>query len=94
MNCIESRVRRHLSKEKKLHWHIDYLLERGNITSSFYMKGDTRLECHLARGLAQGFESVRGFGSSDCRCKSHLFLGTEDELLKRLSDSGMSELIF
>ena len=26
MNSLEKRVQRHLSKDKKKHWHIDYLL--------------------------------------------------------------------
>jgi Uri superfamily endonuclease len=35
---------------------------------------DERLECPLADILAgKGLEAVAGFGSSDCRCRSHLF---------------------
>jgi Uri superfamily endonuclease len=32
LNSIDSRVWRHLSKEKKLFWHIDYLLNSPNAT--------------------------------------------------------------
>lgn len=30
MNSLESRVKRHLSDNKKKHWHIDYLLLNKN----------------------------------------------------------------
>ncbi len=30
MNSLESRLNRHLSDDKKLHWHVDYLLKHDN----------------------------------------------------------------
>ncbi|MCD6421144.1 MAG: GIY-YIG nuclease family protein, partial [Thaumarchaeota archaeon] len=30
-NNLEKRVRRHLSKEKKVRWHIDYLTSSGSV---------------------------------------------------------------
>ena len=50
MNSIESRVKRHLADDKKLHWHIDYLLKNKDadivvITAGANQKpGQTRLE--------------------------------------------------
>lgn len=40
MNCLESRVKRHLSDNKKKHWHIDYLLLNKNskIEKSIYKR--------------------------------------------------------
>ena len=32
MGGLDARVARHLRAEKKLHWHIDYLLERASVT--------------------------------------------------------------
>ena len=31
MGGLEQRIKRHLRKEKKLHWHIDYLLQEAEI---------------------------------------------------------------
>ena len=31
MNGLEQRVARHLRKDKKMHWHIDYLLKKAKI---------------------------------------------------------------
>ncbi len=79
---LEARVRRHLRKTKKLHWHIDYLLRQANISEVILLPGRQRLECSLAQALAQRFPSIPHFGSSDCRCQSHLFFGKEKKRLK------------
>ncbi|MBE9515759.1 MAG: GIY-YIG nuclease family protein [Proteobacteria bacterium] len=69
---IISRVARHLSDEKKLHWHIDYLLTHPAVKITdvrFY-----RLpECELNQMTAGSFP-LSGFGASDCvaGCVSHL----------------------
>ena len=36
MNSLFGRIRRHLSDEKKLHWHVDYLLKHAEITDVIY----------------------------------------------------------
>ncbi|OGO05169.1 MAG: hypothetical protein A2Y91_04470 [Chloroflexi bacterium RBG_13_54_8] len=70
---IEARVDRHLRKNKKLHWHIDYLLQQAPVQRVVLCETEERLECVLAQYLSQEFPSIPGFGSSDCRCDSHLF---------------------
>jgi Uri superfamily endonuclease len=60
---------------KKLHWHIDYLLQRGQLIEVWSVVSEERLECkwsEVARGLSGAQVPVRGFGSSDCRCLTHL----------------------
>lgn len=72
-NSLEARIRRHLSGDKRIHWHVDYLLAHENtvIEDVIFTADERRLECLISRGLEnQG--SVNGFGCSDCRCKSHL----------------------
>ncbi len=69
-----ARIRRHLSEDKKLFWHIDYLLSSpyAYIDSVWVAGGDK--ECLIADIFyRQGYEFVKDFGSSDCRCASHLF---------------------
>jgi Uri superfamily endonuclease len=41
-----------------------------------------RLECQLAKGLGYAFHNYPGFGSSDCRCPSHLFFSEELPVLQ------------
>ena len=75
MNGLRSRISRHLRSDKKMHWHIDYLLEKAAIIDIWYVESEERLECYLCQE-AMGFPGanvpVKGFGSSDCKCESHL----------------------
>jgi Uri superfamily endonuclease len=73
MGGFKSRLERHLRAEKRRHWHIDYLLERASISGIILCQTEARVECAIARALSGQFEGVPGFGSSDCRCPSHLF---------------------
>ena len=60
---------------QKLHWHIDYLLQRAQLVEVWSVASAERLECKWgqgARGLSGAQVLVRGFGSSDCRCAAHL----------------------
>jgi Uri superfamily endonuclease len=72
---LEQRVRRHLRAEKRLFWHIDYLLSSpsAKIEKAFWMQGDKAAECAVAEELGEQGEPAVGFGCSDCRCTSHLF---------------------
>jgi Uri superfamily endonuclease len=75
---FRSRLDRHLRTEKKLHWHIDYLLRYASLDAIITCETEEMTECAIARALAQQFESVPRFGASDCRCRSHLFFSTND----------------
>ena len=88
-NNVEKRVARHLSKDKKKHWHIDYLLANRNvgIEKALHKKAKKDDECKIACFLDAIGEQVKGFGCSDCNCKSHLF-----RLKSELELRGMQEL--
>ncbi|MEA3254739.1 MAG: GIY-YIG nuclease family protein [Candidatus Altiarchaeota archaeon] len=73
LNNMEARIKRHLSKEKKLWWHIDYLLTKAEIKEVICMESDKREECEIAKKIAKQAKSIKGFGCSDCKCRSHLF---------------------
>ena len=77
---LEQRIKRHLRENKKIHWHIDYLLQYAKITDVFYKENNIREECHIAKKLDKKLLSTPGFGCSDCICKSHLFYGTNEEI--------------
>ena len=73
---FEARIARHLSREKALRWHIDYLLQAPGVRI-VGVKRSRRAECALNRSV-RGRVPVAGFGASDCSagCGAHLkFLG-------------------
>jgi Uri superfamily endonuclease len=74
-NKLEQRVKRHLGKEKRRFWHVDYLLDDDatKVVEVFYEQADKTEECAIAGVIGERGEPIDGFGSSDCRCKSHLF---------------------
>jgi Uri superfamily endonuclease len=74
-NSLEGRVRRHLRKEKKRFWHIDYLLDHAWVKAVFSFTRERKDECWLSlqTSATPGAKViVPKFGSSDCRCPSHL----------------------
>lgn len=72
MNSLESRLKRHLSHEKKLHWHIDYFLIKAQIVAIIYNE-NKRVECELSEKLSLKAKGIEDFGCSDCMCESHLY---------------------
>lgn len=77
-STLLNRVKRHfLNKiEKKLHWHIDYLLADINaiIVKLYLIPSIKPLECIIAQELLEQCDNfIKNFGSSDCNCISHLF---------------------
>ena len=74
MNSLTSRIKRHLSDEKKIHWHIDYLLKdkNTNIEEVLFNIGEEKIECKLAKNISKEGKEIDKFGSSDCNCNSHL----------------------
>ena len=74
-NNLEKRIKRYKSKRKKIFWHIDYLLNNkfSEIIKVFYKKTEKSKECETAKKLIKYGIPVNHFGSSDCKCKSHLF---------------------
>jgi len=76
---LSSRLFRHLKKEKKIYWHIDYLTV--NIAASIkkiYIlpEANKNNECNMVALIIAnklGVNSLPGFGNSDCnKCKTHL----------------------
>jgi Uri superfamily endonuclease len=83
LNGLESRLARHLRSNKKLHWHIDYLLNKAKIEAIIFAETSQKKECLIAQALEHRLPSITGFGCSDCRCGSHLFFGQDLEALNR-----------
>ena len=90
-NCLEKRVRRHLGKNKKKFWHIDYLLDNSGtkILQVYHRDARRPEECKIAQELSKKGSSMAGFGSSDCKCESHLFKIEDYDFLSK----GMSKMV-
>ncbi len=78
MLSLEARLKRHRSKRKKMHWHVDYLLREAGLIHTCSLETEKRLECAMAQKLWERYYSIPGFGSSDCSCRGHLFYSEED----------------
>ena len=98
LNGVISRVGRHFDSRKKLHWHIDYLLQEAEVYGALIFLDERRLECRIRSILSQdGSVSipVKGFGSSDCSCLGHLLYLADEEylepLIKRLLETISSD---
>jgi len=94
LNGLEQRIDRHLRKTKKKHWHIDYFLDFSCITDIFFLEDDDKKECKIVKKLEKHLFSINGFGSSDCRCKSHLFFGSQEEITNLIKTLQMNQYNF
>jgi Uri superfamily endonuclease len=78
-NILKHRLSRHLKKEKRKFWHIDYLLANENVTVEAILVVETRkmMECEInamIKSQNQALVQVKRFGATDCKnnCKTHL----------------------
>jgi Uri superfamily endonuclease len=74
---LRSRLSRHVRRNRRRHWHIDYLMEIAPVSYVYYQAHVERLECQWSQrllGLSGAQAPAFGFGSSDCRqgCLAHL----------------------
>jgi len=72
---LAARIERHARREKMLHWHIDYLRAETRLVAVWFARGTRHRECHWSKILERAAGAqipLDGFGSSDCRCRSHL----------------------
>ena len=71
---IIKRIQRHKDIEKKLQWHFDYLRPFGMITKiiTYDERLGERALAEKIRKIEHGTLPIKGFGSSDCKCSSHL----------------------
>jgi len=94
LNGLEQRIERHVRKQKRLHWHIDFLLEHGKIVEVFYRESYNREECEIANIFHKKLKGITNFGCSDCKCKSHLFCGDKSKILEIISKINMKKYHF
>lgn len=87
MNGLESRLKRHLSDSKKLHWHVDYLLKKSEIADIIYNE-KRKVECEISSYISTQALGIENFGCSDCDCDSHLYhFKSRGEAIKCIEDA-------
>lgn len=72
---LAGRIGHHLRPAKRPHWHIDYLRASAEVKEIWVAVGTCSREHRWATVMADPPQAGRlmpGFGSTDCRCKSHL----------------------
>ncbi len=96
--CLETRLQRHLRKKKKTYWHIDYLLKSKKTKILQIWIIDKKMECQTAEVVCQDPTTEiikKGFGSSDCKCLTHLFFVKNkkqiESILKKIGFSRRTE---
>ena len=85
---LENRIKRHkrLNKEKKgnMKWHIDYFLISPNVSIKNIITFNKKIECKISRVIEKkSNKTINGFGSNDCKCKSHLHYFRNSRSLKK-----------
>jgi len=85
---LSGRLKRHMQQEKNAFWHIDYLLSYSQI-QEIWIKNGLLDECLTAGKILSCSRKasfpIPGFGSSDCRCPSHLLrVSKEDRSWRKL----------
>ncbi|ASJ04946.1 GIY-YIG nuclease family protein [Thermococcus barossii] len=86
MNSLEKRIARHFRRDKKLHWHIDFLLKEGELLRAYMIPSEERLEERLSVEVSKYGEPVKGFGAGDVRVETNLYRFDEepDVILTRI----------
>jgi Uri superfamily endonuclease len=89
---LEKRIERHLGKAKRKFWHIDYLLGDASVEvlKVLYKSAGKAEECEIASNMCEKGVPIRNFGSSDCRCQSHLFKLKDHQFLKEIMPETLS----
>jgi sugar fermentation stimulation protein A len=78
---LSKRIERHRRIRKKTFWHIDHLRSICDFQAALPIRTQEDLECSIAEAVKEISErELRGFGSTDCRCRSHLYYFKENPL--------------
>nr|AAZ32481.1 hypothetical protein [uncultured euryarchaeote Alv-FOS1] len=77
---MQKRIARHMRSDKKIKWHIDYLLQHARVVDVHTVSAPKNCEEFVAIELGKKYRYVPGFGASDSHAKSHLFTGIRDNL--------------
>lgn len=90
-NGLEKRIERHVRKTKRKFWHIDYLLDNDavGVLKVFCKEAGKHVECKIAKKISESGVPMKGVGSSDCKCNSHLFRLKDYQFLREFMHERM-----
>jgi len=94
---LAGRLRHHFYPGKKPHWHIDYFRKKAVLMGICVREDNRTLEHEWAWALDQLDEAIvpaPGFGSSDCKCSTHLYYFQEWVTFEKFREFTTVRLIF
>ena len=77
---VRARLRHHLKRATRPHWHIDYLRPATRLVEIWHCHDEAIREhawAEAIRAMRSASNPLPGFGSSDCRCPTHLSFHSE-----------------
>ena len=79
LNSVEKRIARHFRREKKKHWHIDYITSQIQPKVAVFLRDKRKLEDAIACEFLSNpsLLPVPRFGASDSPLYTHLFWGRD-----------------
>ena len=83
---VIARLKHHAKVSKKPHWHLDYLRAEMEFHQAYAEFSNESNECEWASQIAKNeiaIEPLKGFGSSGCHCRTHLFYFSSQSKVKR-----------
>jgi sugar fermentation stimulation protein A len=91
---LRQRIARHVVGRKRIRWHIDYITTRQGHGPVGVAVWRSASECSVASMLKKRSNgSVRGFGSSDCCCGSHLIYFATSGLLAEAISTASPDVV-
>ena len=83
-----ARVKRHMDvmsgSNPARRWHIDYLLPHTSLVSISIAQTTLDLECEIAMKIGEKLDHIPNFGSTDCKCPSHLHYSSDLDLIQEV----------
>lgn len=93
---LKARISHHLGLSKRPHWHMDYLRPYASFNECWFDQSGENLEHIWANSFFNMQFSaipVEKFGSSDCKCPSHLFSFTRKPTIQDLEKQVQGEIL-
>ncbi len=82
---LAGRLKHHLHPGRKPHWHLDYFRKKAVLVEILVREDNRTLEHKWASALGKldgAMVPAAGFGSSDCKCMTHLYYFQERPVLE------------
>jgi Uri superfamily endonuclease len=92
---IKARIAHHARISQRPHWHIDYLRSVLLLDEVWYSYDSEQHEHRWADTFSRlkgANLPIAGFGASDCRCQSHLYLISSKPSVRQFRDRLCSKL--